>query len=282
MPRCEIVIVDNNPGGPASGRLQGLVANASAGRHETFLPSHRGGHPLDVRYVPFSEVSGTAAPRQHIFDVAHGEIVLVIDSHVLLIPNALDSLVEYYERNPLSRDLISGPLLYDSLGGVLTHFNDVWNHGMWGTWGCDRARFDLGEPFEIGAQGLGLFACRRAAWLGFNPQFREFGGEEWYIHEKFRRAGARCICIPQLMWQHRFGDPAAGRTSPLTLHGKVRNYVLGHRELNIRPARMIRHFVEGRNDDGSISSDGTLTKNQMSALFNHTHHYPPASLSVRD
>jgi len=21
-------------------------------------------------------------------------------------------------------------------------------------------------------------------WLGFNPHFREFGGEEWYIHEK--------------------------------------------------------------------------------------------------
>ena len=41
--------------------------------------------------------------------------------------------------------------------------------------------------------------------------FREFGGEEWYIHEKYRQAGAKCLCLPFLRWQHRFADPAAGR-----------------------------------------------------------------------
>lgn len=38
-------------------------------------------------------------------------------------------------------------------------------------------------------QGLGIFACRRDVWPGFNPRLRGFGGEEGYIHEKFRRAG---------------------------------------------------------------------------------------------
>ena len=43
-------------------------------------------------------------------------------------------------------------------------------------------------PFEISLQGLGAFACCKAAWVGLNPRLRCFGGEEGYVHEKFRRA----------------------------------------------------------------------------------------------
>ena len=51
-------------------------------------------------------------------------------------------------------------------------------------------------PFAVPAQGMGLFSCRREAWLGFNPNFRGFGGEEFYIHEKYRQAGRRTVCLP--------------------------------------------------------------------------------------
>ena len=46
----------------------------------------------------------------------------------------------------------------------------------------DRGRDSNGEPFEIPMQGLGMFSCRKEAWLGFNPLFNGFGGEEGYIH----------------------------------------------------------------------------------------------------
>ena len=73
--------------------------------------------------------------------------------------------------------------------------------------GRTRRRSD-GEPFEIPMQGLGVFACRKRAWPGFNAAFHGYGGEEGYLHEKFRRTGARCLCVPWLRWMHRFKHPA--------------------------------------------------------------------------
>jgi hypothetical protein len=87
-------------------------------------------------------------------------------------------------------------------------------------------------PFEIPGQGLGVFLCRREAWPGFNPHFREFGGEEMYIHEKFRQRGDKCWCLPFMPWWHDFEDPElARRASPTSAYGKARNYVLGFQEL---------------------------------------------------
>ena len=168
-------------------------------------PVHDFPQPYNVQYVPMPGNTGTSAPRDHIFKEATGDAVLVIDSHVLLWPDSVRRLIEFYKRNPECRDLLSGSLVLDSLAGVHTHFADKWRDGMWGTWDTDsRGTAIHNPPFEIPAQGLGLFSCRRDVWLGFNPHFREFGGEEWYIHEKYRQAGARCLCLPFLRWQHRF------------------------------------------------------------------------------
>ena len=97
------------------------------------------------------------------------------------------------------------------------------------------------EPFEIPAQGLGLFTCRKDAWLGFNPHFRAFGGEEGYIHEKFRKAGHKAICLPWLVWNHRFARPA-GVKYTLTQEDKIRNYVLGFQELGRDVEEIREHF----------------------------------------
>jgi hypothetical protein len=93
---------------------------------------------------------------------------------------------------------------------------------MWGIWATDpRGKDPEGDPFEIPMQGLGVFSCRKGAWPGFNPMFRGFGGEEGYIHEKFRQAGGRCLCLPWLRWTHRFGRPA-GIGYSLTVEEKLR------------------------------------------------------------
>lgn len=96
--------------------------------------------------------------------------------------------------------------------------------------------------FEVPGQGLGFFTCLKAAWPGFHPEFRGFGGEELYIHAKFRRAGGRALCLPWLKWWHRFERPD-GVKYPLSHYLKVRNYVLGHQELQLELAPVFDHFV---------------------------------------
>jgi hypothetical protein len=100
------------------------------------------------------------------------------------------------------------------------------------------------EPFEIPAQGCGMFACRHAEWPGFNKDFDGFGGEEVYLQEKFRRAGGKAVCIPEAKWVHRFGRPG-GPPYPIDVWDKVRNYVVGFRELAWDLKPVYDHFVKG-------------------------------------
>ncbi len=104
-----------------------------------------------------------------------------------------------------------------------------------------KQAISTGQPFEIPAQGLGLFTCRKDAWLGFNPHFRAFGGEEGYIHEKYRKAGRKVICLPWLIWNHRFARPT-GVKYTLTQEDKIRNYVLGFQELGKDTEEIRDHF----------------------------------------
>jgi hypothetical protein len=98
------------------------------------------------------------------------------------------------------------------------------------------------EPFEIYAQGLGLFFTRKNSWLGFNEHAKGFGGEECYIHEKYRQNGRKTMCLPFLKWLHRF-DRAEGVPYPLTIDNKVRNYILEFTELGLDFTPLKQHFV---------------------------------------
>lgn len=301
---CELIVVDNNPNSKDGEMVRGLSVKVA-------------GDFLRVRYLPSPEVVGTSAPRQKVFTEAIGDAVMCLDAHVLLPPGAVQSLLDYYAANPTTRDLLTGPMIYDDLGpdSFADHFRDLWRAEMWGvlsvTWRCPCGQlcsakqvppahqgnpgdvaigrcglgdlFAVGnttrntcpqcvrgwplfgwegheaklraegftlaaqhdEPFEIPAMGLGLFSCRREAWLGFNPEFRGFGGEEWYIHTKFRQAGAKCLCLPSLKWLHRFGRPG-GVPYPLTAWNKMRNYVIGHRELGLDLEPIRQHFIVER------------------------------------
>ena len=99
------------------------------------------------------------------------------------------------------------------------------------------------SPFAVFAQGLGLFLTRKAAWLKFNEHAEGFGGEECYIHEKYRAEGRQTFNIPFLKWLHRFGRPE-GVKYVLTAENKVRNYILEFIELDKDLAPLKKHFVE--------------------------------------
>jgi Glycosyl transferase family 2 len=221
------VILDNHPEGEAANDLKGL---------DERVPS--------LRYVPFRGYRSTAA-RDLIFREADADVVCCLDSHVLLQPGALGAILEYFEQNPTSRDMIQGPLLADDQSHVVgTHFEPTWSGGMYGRWATDSRIDEAGAaPFEIPMQGLGLFACRREAWPGLNPRFRGFGGEEGYLHEKVRQRGGRVLCHPDVRWVHRFTRPSGPPYRP-TWEDRVRNYRVGWGEIGWDVAPMEAHFRE--------------------------------------
>jgi glycosyltransferase involved in cell wall biosynthesis len=224
---AELIVVDNNPGGKCAEALRKLE-----------------GHFPNYRYIPHTLTQGTSVAKQRVFSEASGTLVLCMDSHVLLPPGALRALLDYFDANPGTRDLMQGPLLVDNLKTAFTHLSPVWRGGMFGTWDSDdRGNNPAGEPFEIPMQGLGLFACRKDAWPGFNPRFRGFGGEEGYIHEKFRKAGGRTLCLPALRWIHRFDRPM-GVPYRNVWEDRIWNYLLGFTELGLDTSELEAHFSE--------------------------------------
>ena len=222
----EFVVIDNNPGGPASEALSHL---------DKWIDGYR--------YVARGDWTGTAM-RNAVFEEASSPFVLCVDSHVLIAPGALSKLIEHFEADPDTCDLLQGPLIYDDLRQTSTHMEPRWRGGMYGTWANDPRGADRGGPcFDIPMQGMGLFACRRTAWAGFNPKFRGFGAEEGYIHEKMRQRGGRTLCLPFLRWVHRFNRPL-GVPYTNRWEDRMRNYVIGFTELGLDTAEMEAHFAE--------------------------------------
>lgn len=193
----------------------------------------------DVRYVKHSNSVGPAGAKNRVFVEATGEWVLVIDSHVMLVPGAVASFKAWAAAHPDCASLLHGPLLYDDLVSTADAMNDEWRGGMWGTWRTSAVALDA-APYEIPMHGMGLFACRKDAWLGFNPAFSGFGGEEGYIHNKYRQAGKSILCLPFLRWNHYFRPASA--PYPVVMSDRVRNYEIGLTELEMDLQPMRDHF----------------------------------------
>ncbi len=220
----EILVVDNHPDGPCAADLKAL---------EKWVPGYR--------YVPFNQLLGTAA-RDAVFREANADFVLCVDCHVMFAPGSLRQLLDYFYAHPDTPDLLQGPLVYDDLRTLSTHMNPTWSAGMYGVWGYDeRAADPAAAPFDVAMQGLGAFACCKSAWPGLNPRLRGFGGEEGYLHEKFRRAGARTLCLPFLRWVHRFARPK-GVPYQNTWEDRIRNYLIVAGALGYDPAPALEHF----------------------------------------
>lgn len=204
----ELIVVDNNPSSPHGEETKNFVTKWSGGR-----------------YIPVTEKTGTSV-KNEIFKASETEYTLCIDCHVLIQRGSLNSLTDYYKSNPDTTNLIQGPLLLDNLEREYTHFNDKWGSLMHGQWATDSEKLSKEEPFEISSMGMGLFSCRTDAWPGFHELFKGFGGEEGYIHRKFRNRGDKCLCLPDLKWIHRFGRPS-GIPYPNILEDRLWNYIIG-------------------------------------------------------
>ena len=231
--KVRFIIIDNNPGGAHGKLLEDFARQAE-----------------EIDYVPYAERQGTSGPRNEVFVRSDAEAVVCVDSHILLWPGWIQRLVEFYQANPETNDLFQGLLLWDNLipeRGASHMDPENWGANMWGKWAGDERAHNLdGEPFAIPMQGLWLFTCRREAWLGFNEHQRGFGSEEGYIHEKFRQAGRKTLCLPFIRGVHKFGKPN-GVVYPNNLPDICRNYVISHYELGLPMEPIRKHFVDELN-----------------------------------
>jgi glycosyltransferase involved in cell wall biosynthesis len=180
-----------------------------------------------VRYEKYTDITGVSAAKNRIFEIAKGEFVLCIDSHILVLPGSFDI-------DPPGDDMVQGPLMQAGCVHYWTHWLPVWRANMWGIWAPTVKKEQLPkEPIEIWATGAGFFACRRESWLGFNRHFKSFGGETGYIQEKYRKAGRKVWCYPNMVWQHFFNTQGRKIPYPCSMVDRVRNYLYGFEELGL-------------------------------------------------
>jgi len=226
----DFLIIDNNPESAQGKATKSFCAKTK-----------------NIRYIPYTKKTSTTV-RNKIFEYAEGEFCMSIDCHVLFEPDTIKKLIKYFEENPDTKDLFHGPMFYDIINGhdPCTHMDPVWRDHMFGTWGYNEKGNDPNNPpFEIPMHGLGIFACKTDAWLGFNEGFIGFGGEEGYIHKKFQQQGRKIWCLPFLRWLHRFDRPT-GVKYPLILEDRIKNYFIGHTELGLPCDDIINHFKSVR------------------------------------
>lgn len=225
LDQLDLVIVDNNPNSKEGDATKDFC------------------NKTNIRYITENDRSSTSL-RNKVFENAKGKHTVCIDPHVIFEPNTIKNLIAFYENNPTSEDLFQGPLLMDCIDchDPMTHMDPVWRDHMWGIWAIDpRGVKPNLPPFEIPMQGLGVFSCKTDAWLGFNEKFLGFGGEEGYIHEKFRKNKRKSWCLPFFRWVHRFGRPR-GVPYPLRVEHRIYNYLQGFTELGLDTAPVVEHF----------------------------------------
>lgn len=221
----DIVCVDLNPTGPASAALA-----------QFFITKNP-----KLRYQAFGATNSLSAGRDAAIRAAKSEYVVCLNGGTVLMPAALPALKKFYDDNPDKReDLVHGPRVNETFAVVGTHLDDAWGSQAWGKPAVStNIRSDL--YFEVRAQSLGMFSVRREDWLGFNPAFRGYGNDEWYIHEKYRKAGRTCWCLTPLKWWH--SQTQHPGPYPCTAADRCRSYVIGLTELGIPLDPCKEHFV---------------------------------------
>ena len=216
---CEILVVDN-----------------FGDKHLASFARNNGGGI--VRLIQDTKVQGVSYAKNKVFSAANGEWVLCIDSHILLLPGAVDAA-----KKLEGDDFYQGPLAYSNCKKYSCFWEPNWRGHMWGTWGKSYTDADLPtEPFEIWAMGAGFFCCRRDTWLGFNSGFTGFGGESGYIQEKYRQSGRKVFCHPALKWMHLFHTDGSKIPYPLRQQERIKNYLLGFRERGRDTAPIYKEF----------------------------------------
>lgn len=202
-------------------------------------------HDCHVRYEKYTK-RGTGPVRNKIFELASGEFVLCIDSHIFLYPDTVWKLKQWYMNNKeIAKNLITGTIVMSDNIRYFTHYENKWRSNMWGIWPFAKNDSNLEkDAFEIEIGPLGLFGCRKDSWLGFAKGCTGFGGVEGVLQEKYRKSGRKCICLPWLKWVHFFHR--IKQPYPNILEERIKNFILGFKELSMNLKPLYDHFGEDK------------------------------------
>jgi len=241
LDRTEIVIIDNS---------EQVIKDGLEQPNRYALELHKQvQHVPGVRYIRAPGPPSSCLYKEQVFQQARGTYVLCCDSHVFFELGAIDALLKYFNEHPGSSDLLMGPLVsitgqvtatqqhlyvsepFPSPRGAMVSHGVVFRGNQFGAWVIDERGLDPHHPaYEIQQQGTFAFACRRAAWPSFHPQFYGFGGNETYLMEKFRARGDKVLCLPAFRAIHSFYEPEGKPYTPV-LVDRIRNYLIGFLEL---------------------------------------------------
>lgn len=86
--------------------------------------------------LPYTEAVGTSPGREKAIRATIGEVVICLDSHVLITSRFADLVLDHFRLPARRRDIVSGPMLHDDQTHAATHMNPMWGSDrMWGVWG---------------------------------------------------------------------------------------------------------------------------------------------------
>lgn len=248
LKRCELVIVDQSPESPEGAEVKKLCGYSA----ECFG---------SVKYVPYTERIGTSPSRQKAIEEATGDIVVMVDCHVVLLDGAIKSILDYYADHLHAKDMVSGPLLtdaiyrhdpaiesYDPVDGpfavLATHYADHWRAEMWGTWGnayqctCGDFNFttwndgDLVHFETLSMRPQRIKHCQSCnkrfpmiSWAGHEAQLRQLGYVE-LSHSKtpfeIPGQGLGMFAMRREAWPNFCPDTWGFGGEELWIHEKVR------------------------------------------------------------
>lgn len=198
---------------------------------------------MKIEYIRCTDKKGTAPAKEQVIRYANTPYVMCMDCHVLLYPDTIAKLKQYFTDNPDCKDILQGPMVYDDLSHTSSHMEPTWSKGMWGQWANDkRAEPPNTEPFEVWGQGMGVFAFKKSEWPGFSSKMQGFGAEEGYIQTKFRSNGGRCLCMPWLKWVHRFHQEGQPVKFSITDTDRLHNYLVAFTDAGLPIEPVLQHF----------------------------------------
>lgn len=194
-----------------------------------------------IKYIRDNSIQGVSFAKNKAIENARGEFVLCMDSHIILKQGCFDV-------DPTGNDFIQGPNISNGFEKIGKEWLPIWRSNMWGIWNYVKPEEMPKEPYDIWATGAGFFATRRDSWLGFNRDFRGFGGETGYIQEKYRKAGRRVVAYPNMQWVHFYVTQGRKIPYPIKTLEKIQNYIIGFTELGLDLEPIKNHFGQLRFD----------------------------------
>ena len=166
-------------------------------------------HEQGARYIRWSDKQGTYPGKNQLKVEARGKWVLTMDSHVLLTPYALDTVLEMIESDPENEDFYHFPCLFRSSnpkragkGVAIDYRNQSWIYlgkdhpKKGGTYGWTGHAKQLGNPYPIAAMITSCYLLKRSAWFsarGYDPILGNYGGWEGPLQLKWWLMGRRVL-----------------------------------------------------------------------------------------